>query len=99
MITIFNFLYWACELYILILIGRVIFDFAQIFARDWQPRGAVLVAANWIYRLTDPPLRLIGRYIQPVRFGAVAIDIGFIVLYFSIKFLMFLITRIAVLLI
>nr|WP_239539178.1 YggT family protein [Arcanobacterium pluranimalium] len=93
-----NFLYWACEAYILILIGRVILDFAQIFARDWQPQGVLLVVANWIYRLTDPPLRYIGRYVPPLRFGGIAIDIGFLVLYFSIKLLMFLITRIAVLL-
>ncbi|WP_124054992.1 YggT family protein [Arcanobacterium ihumii] len=92
---VLNILYWTCELYILVLLGRVILDFAQIFARNWQPQGVLLVVANWVYRLSDPPLRWIGRIIPPVRFGGVALDVGFIVLYFAIKLFMFLLTQIA----
>ena len=48
-------------LFWLILIGRLVFDFVQIFARSWQPRGIVLVIAEVIYSITDPPLRLLDR--------------------------------------
>ena len=44
-------------LYLLILIGRLVFDIVQMLARDWQPKGPVLVIAEIIYTLTDPPLR------------------------------------------
>lgn len=59
------FLYW------LVLIGRLVFDFVQVFARTWQPRGPLLLVAETIYTLTDPPLRAIRRVIPPLRIGQV----------------------------
>ena len=40
-------------LYFLVLIGRVVFDWIRIFAREWRPRGAALLAAEPIYTLTE----------------------------------------------
>ena len=45
------FIYW------IILIIRLVFDFVQIFARNWEPRGILLVIAEFIYTITDPPLK------------------------------------------
>jgi len=61
----FLWLYW------LILIGRLILDFVQIFARSWQPRGPLLIVAEFIYTVTDPPLRLLRKIIPPLRLGGV----------------------------
>ncbi|WP_297566259.1 YggT family protein [uncultured Arcanobacterium sp.] len=80
-------LYWLLELYLLVLIGRVIIDLVQILNRDWRPAGVILVISNLIYRFTDPPLRFLGRYIPPVRLGNVSLDVGFIVLYAALKIL------------
>ena len=44
------------QLYIFVLIARLVFDWIQVFAREWRPRGPILVLANGIYTLTDPPL-------------------------------------------
>ena len=49
-------LFYALWLYLLLLIGRLIFSWIQAFSRDWHPRGAVLVAAETVYTATDPPL-------------------------------------------
>lgn len=72
------------NLYFFVLIGRLIFDWVQVFARDWRPKGPVLVLANGIYSLTDPPLRALRRVIPPLRLGGVSLDLGFLVLIIAV---------------
>ena len=74
-------------LYWLILIGRLIFDFVQIFARSWQPRGPLLLVAEAIYTVTDPPLRLLRRIITPLRLGGVQFDLAFLILIIAVQIL------------
>ena len=70
------------NLYMMGLFARVILDWVQFFAHGWRPRGIVLVLANVLYALTDPPIRWIGRYVPPLRVGGgMAIDVGFMVLF------------------
>ncbi|MEX1209484.1 MAG: YggT family protein [Candidatus Nanopelagicales bacterium] len=74
-------------LYWLILIGRLIFDFVQIFARSWQPRGPILVVAEAIYSVTDPPLRFLRRFIPPLKLGGVQFDLAFLILIIAVQIL------------
>ena len=70
------------NLYMMVLFARVILDWSQFFARGWRPTGILLVVANVLYALTDPPIRWIGRYVPPLRVGGgMAIDVGFMVLF------------------
>ena len=70
------------NLYMMVLFARVILDWVRFFAHGWRPRGIVLVLANVLYALTDPPIRWIGRYVPPLRVGGgMAIDVGFMVLF------------------
>jgi YggT family protein len=73
--------------YQLILFARIIFDLLQMFARSWKPRGPILIVAEVIYSLTDPPLRLLRRVIPPVRLGGVALDFSFLLLLILIQVL------------
>ena len=75
------------SLYFLILLVRVVLDWVQVFARQWRPRGLILVLANLVYALTDPPLRLIRRRVPMARLGGVGIDLSFLVLVFGILIL------------
>ncbi|MGA1215681.1 MAG: YggT family protein, partial [Candidatus Nanopelagicales bacterium] len=77
----FLWLYW------LILIGRLILDFVQIFARSWQPRGPLLIIAEAIYTVTDPPLRLLRKVIPPLRLGGVQFDLAFLILIIAVQIL------------
>ena len=77
----FLWLYW------LVLIGRLILDFVQIFARSWQPRGPLLIIAEAIYTVTDPPLRLLRRIIPPLRLGGVQFDLAFLILIIAVQIL------------
>lgn len=77
----------ALWLYWLVLIARLVFDFVQIFARQWRPTGIILVIAEAIYSITDPPLRLLRRVIPPLRLGGVQFDLAFLVLLIGIQLL------------
>lgn len=78
----------ALFLYFLLLIGRLILEWVQVFARDWRPRGPVLVVAEGIYTATDPPLKALRRVIPPLRLGNIGIDLSFLVLMLGISLLM-----------
>ena len=75
------------NLYILILIARVILDWIQMFARRWRPTGVVLVMANLVYAMTDPPLNWLRRVVPVVRLGGMGLDLSFIVLWIGIVLL------------
>ena len=81
-------LYYVLLFYLLILIARLILSWIQTFSRDWHPTGIVLVIAEAAYTATDPPLRLLRRYIPSLRLGTVALDLSFMVLFFVVIFAM-----------
>ena len=83
--TVLTYVLW---LYLLLLIGRLIISWIQAFSRDWHPTGIILVIAEVVYTATDPPLRLLRRYIPTVRLGNVALDLSFMVLFFVVIFAM-----------
>ena len=60
-------------LFLLTLIGRMVLDWIQVFARDWRPAGPVLVVAEGVYTATDPPLKALRRVIPPLRLGSLQI--------------------------
>lgn len=68
--------YIALYIFFLSLWGRFILDWVQVFARSWRPTGPLLVVAEAVYTVTDPPLRRVRQVIPPLRLGAVAIDLG-----------------------
>ena len=78
---------YGSSIYALILIARVIFDWVRILAPRWVPSGPVLFIADWVYRLTDPPIVFLRRYIPPLRVGNIALDVGFLVLFVGVAIL------------
>ncbi|WP_395106039.1 YggT family protein [Actinomadura sp. SCN-SB] len=70
----------ALYIFLLFLIGRLVLEVLQSFARSWRPTGVVLVIAEATYTITDPPLKLLRRFIRPIRLGNVALDLSFTVL-------------------
>lgn len=73
------------RIYLLVLITRIVLDYVRMFAHSWRPRGIVLFFAEFIYTLTDPPLKFLRRSLPPLRFGGVAIDLSFLVLFFVLS--------------
>ena len=75
-------------IYLVILIGRMIIGWIQVFARSWRPTGVVLVLAEGIFTATDPPLKFLRRYIPPLRIGTVALDLSYMVLFIVVLILL-----------
>jgi YggT family protein len=73
--------FYVLSVYLVLLIGRMIFSWIQVYARSWSPTGVLLVIAEGVYSATDPPLRFLRRYIPSVRLGSVALDLSFILLF------------------
>ena len=67
--------------------ARIVFDLLQMFARSWRPRGPILIVAEVIYSLTDPPLRVLRKVIPQVRLGGVALDFSFLILLIVLQML------------
>jgi len=70
--------------FMIVMIVRLVFDYVQMFARDWRPRGGVLVVLEVCYSITDPPLRIVRNLIPPLRLGRFSIDIGWIGLFLAV---------------
>lgn len=73
------------NLYVLILIARLVLEYVSIFARDWRPKGPLLLLSETVYTLTDPPLKAIRRVVPSVRIGSVSLDLSFIILLLAIS--------------
>ena len=58
---------------------RLVVDWVQVFARSWSPRGPVLFVLEIVYTATDPPIRFVRRFVPPLRLGAVALDTSFLI--------------------
>ncbi len=94
MSIVFIVIYYLLALYLVVLIGRLIIDVLQSYSRSWTPSGPIVPVAEVIFTVTDPPLRLLRRYIRPVRLGSVAIDLSYTLLFLVIIVLLVVVGRV-----
>jgi YggT family protein len=85
-------IYILLWLFFVLLIARLVLDYIQMFARSWRPSGLVLVAAEVVYTITDPPLKALRRVIPPLRIGSVSLDLSFLVLVVLLQIAIYLTT-------
>jgi YggT family protein len=52
---------------------------------DWRPSGILLIAADFIYAVTDKPLRFVRRFVKPLRLGGISIDLSMLILFVAIN--------------
>ena len=75
-------------IFLILLFARMILSWVPVLVRDWEPHGPVLVVAELVYSVTDPPLRALRKVLRPVRVGNVQLDLAFIGLYILVSILM-----------
>jgi YggT family protein len=56
--------------------ARFIIEMVSNFSRGWRPRGFGLIVAEASFTVTDPPIRLVRRFIRPLRIGGISLDFG-----------------------
>jgi YggT family protein len=86
-------LWWALQLYFWLLIARFVVDLVLSVNPTWRPRSILLVITELIMTLTDPPLKLVRRFIKPVRFGSISLDFGWTLVLLAVSFLQNLLAR------
>ena len=79
---------WVLWIFLLVLFARMILSWIPVLVRDWQPRGPMLVVAEVVYSVTDPPLRALRKVLKPVRIGNMMLDLAFIGLAIGVSILM-----------
>jgi YggT family protein len=88
MLSVGSLLATILQVFLFALLGRLIFDYVQMFSRTWRPKGPILYLVEAIYTVTDKPMKLVGRFVPPLRLGSVSLDMSFIVLFFGTQLLM-----------
>lgn len=74
--------------YLVLLWARIILELVQSVSRNWRPRGPMLVVAEIVYTLTDPPIKGLRRILPPLRLGPVAIDFSVLIVMLATIILM-----------
>ncbi len=72
------------NLFLLLLFIRAIVDTVVQLSRTFRPTGAAAAFFEFVFTVTDPPLKALRRIIPPLRIGNAAIDLAFLVLFLGI---------------
>jgi YggT family protein len=93
--TIASIVYYLLLIYFFVLWARLVLDLVRMFNRSWRPAGGLLVVAEVVFTVTDPPIRAVRRVLPPVRMGSVALDFAFTVVMLVVIILMSVFGRLA----
>jgi YggT family protein len=74
----------ALAVFQFLLIGRIVLELVQMFARDYRPGGFALLLFEAVYTVTDPPVHALRRVIPPLRLGGVALDLSVLILFIAV---------------
>lgn len=66
--------YIALFIYFLAMWARFVLELVTVFSPRWRPQGALVVVAEGIYTVTDPPVLFARRLLPPIRFGGISLD-------------------------
>lgn len=86
--TILLVVYYVLFVFYLFIIGRLVVEVVRGFARDWRPAGGTAVSLELMYRVTDPPVKLLKRLIPAVRIGNVSLDLSMMILLIVVYIVM-----------
>jgi YggT family protein len=87
-------LYLLLNVFLALMLIRLVVDWVQVFARSWAPKGPVLFVLEIVYSATDPPIRFVRRFVPPLRLGAVMLDTSFLLVLVVVYLLRILVVRI-----
>ena len=74
-------LYYLVEVFWFLLLGRLVVEMIASFSRSWTPKGVLAVVLEWLFTITDPPVKALRKVIKPVRLGQVSLDLSVLVLF------------------
>lgn len=87
--VIASIIYVLLMIYFFTMWARFILDLARNFVRGWRPRGFSLVAAEFVFTVTDPPIRAVRKVVPPIRVGAAALDFAWSIVMLAVIVLIY----------
>jgi YggT family protein len=78
-------IYFFGWIFFLLLLFRFVMSWVFMFARDYTPRGIMLVFVEAAYTVTDPPVNLIRRVVPPLRLGGMVLDLSMLILLLFVQ--------------
>lgn len=98
-----NPVWWLVALFTLVLIVKLVFDLAHMFAPSWVPEAPLVTLHKVTYAIAEPPLRMMRKGVPPIRIGrnepnegrdVMRLDVAYIILMLTCSILLqVLITR------
>lgn len=82
----------ALNIFVVVMWARFILDLVAMLARQWRPRGFVLLLAELAYTITDPPVKAVRRVVPPLRAGGVSIDFSWSIVLIAAIILSYIVT-------
>jgi YggT family protein len=82
-------LYWigvVLYVYWFVLIARVAMSWVLALTQ-YRPTGAAAIAFEFVYSVTDPPERMLRRFVPDITMGSVVIPTAFLVLIIGVRIL------------
>lgn len=73
------FLLIAAQLCVLLLFLRLVLDWVSVLMPELEIKPPALTVVNVIYRLTNPPLEYLRRFLPPLQLGNFTLDMGFVI--------------------
>lgn len=80
-------LYWVFQLYFYALLARLVVDLVMSVNRSWRPSGFLLPILDFVFTITDPPLKFVRRFVKPIQLGPVALDLAWTIVVIAVLFL------------
>jgi len=87
---------YALYLYVIFILARVVVEATRQFARSWRPIGVAAVGLEFVYVVTDPPIKLFRRFVPPLQLGGMSFDLSILLLLLLIIMLRLVLSTYAV---
>lgn len=71
------------RIYIVLLWVRLVIDWILVLNRRFRPRGLVAVLVEFVYSITDPPIKMFRKVLPPIRLGQIMLDLGWMLTLIS----------------
>jgi YggT family protein len=78
--TFFAALYYLLHVYLVVILARIVVETTRQFARSWRPVGIAAISLEVVYLSTDPPIKLLRKFVPPLRLGGVSLDLSILIL-------------------
>lgn len=77
--------FWVIRLYVIALIGRILVEMIHAFSRNFRAPQWFVVISEFLFVITDPPVKALRKVIPPMKMGNVALDLSVLVLFFGLQ--------------